>query len=132
MTRADRENNELDFQIEFYEGILKRDPNLVDVLITLGDAYTRRGYHEKGLEIDLRLSRLKSRDPVVFYNLACSYSLLGKIDSALEALEKAFVLGYSELDYLESDPDLENLHKEPRLSQLVQKYFKGRAETPSE
>ena len=123
---ADRENKELDFEISFYEGILKRDPDLVDALIPLGDAYTKRGYHEKGLEVDLRLSRLRPKDPTVFYNLACSYSLLGQIGSALESLEKALALGYRDFRFLLSDPDMENLRKDSRFTQLLQKFRKGK------
>jgi len=130
MARADREKKNLDFEIAFYEGVLKEDPNLVDVLIPLGDAYTKRGLHEKGLEVDLRLSRLRPGDASVFYNVACSYSLLKQMDSALEALEKALSLGYNEFKFLMSDPDLENLRKDPRFNPLMEKYRK-RKQKPS-
>ncbi len=122
MARINPKNKELDFEIAFYEGVLKRDPNLVDVLIPLGDAYTKRGYHEKGLEIDLRLARLRPDDPIIFYNLACSYSLLGQIPSALDNLEKAMALGYREFRFLLSDPDLANVRTDPRLKELLEKY----------
>lgn len=121
MPRAKRKKRDLDFEISFYEGILKRDPNLVDVLIPLGHAYTDGGYYEKGLDIDLRLSRLNPKDPVVFYNLACSYSVLGQITPALGSLEKALSLGYNDFRFLMIDPDMENLRKSPRFEQLLQK-----------
>jgi len=124
MPRHGKENKNLDFEIAFYEGILKRDPNLVDVLIPLGNAYTKRGLHEKGLEVDLCLCRLRPKDPIVLYNLACSYSLLGQIASAVQSLEKAFALGYYDLELLASDPDMENLRKDPRLNDLLEKYAK--------
>ncbi len=126
MPRPTKENKNLDFEIGFYEGILRRDPNLVDVLIPLGNAYTKRGLYDKGLEVDIRLSRLRPRDPLVFYNLACSYSLLRQIPPALESLEKAFLLGYNDLELLSSDPDMENLRKDPRLKEFLQKHRKRR------
>jgi tetratricopeptide (TPR) repeat protein len=131
MARADREKKNLDFQIAFYEGVLKEDPNLVDVLIPLGDAYTKRGLYEKGLEVDLRLSRLRPEDATVLYNVACSYSLLKQMDSALEALEKALSLGYNEFKFLMSDPDLENLRKDPRFNPLMEKYRKKKQKPSS-
>ncbi len=121
MARKKRKKRDLDFEISFYEGILKRDPNLVDVLISLGHAYTDGGYYEKGLEIDRRLSRLRPKDPVVFYNLACSYSVLGQIAPALESLEKAMSLGYDDFRFLMIDPDMENVRKNPRFEQLLRK-----------
>ena len=131
MARADREKKNLDFEIAFYEGVLKEDPNLVDVLIPLGDAYTKRGLYEKGLEVDLRLSRLRPGDASVFYNVACSYSLLKQMDSALEVLEKALSLGYNEFKFLMSDPDLENLRKDPRFNPLMERYRKKKQKPSS-
>jgi tetratricopeptide (TPR) repeat protein len=131
MARADREQKNLDFQIAFFEGILQQEPNLVDVLIPLGDAYTKRGLYEKGLEVDLRLSRLRPGDPSVLYNLACSYSLLKQIEPGLEALEKALSLGYDEFSFLMSDPDLESLRKEPQFKKLVERYRKKRQKRSS-
>lgn len=122
MARAKRQKNNLDFEISFYEGVLKRDPNVVDVLVPLGDAYTRRGYYKKGLEVDLRLTRLKPKDPVVFYNLACSYSLLDQITPALQSLEKALDLGYDDFKSLMSDPDMRNVRNNPRFQHLLRKY----------
>jgi tetratricopeptide (TPR) repeat protein len=131
MGQANRENKGLDFQISFYEGILQQAPDLVDVLIPLGDAYTKRGLHEKGLEVDLRLTRLRPKDPIVFYNLACSYSLLGQMDAALESMERALALGYKDFDFLMSDSDLESLRKDPRLGQLLRKYGRKKERSAS-
>ena len=70
-------SNDLDFEISFLEGVLKHRPNYIDALAPLAEAYTRRGFFEKGLEIDKRLAFLCQDDPVVHYNLACSYVLSG-------------------------------------------------------
>lgn len=131
MALADRERKNLDFQIAFFEGILKEDADLVDVLIPLGDAYTKRGLYEKGLEVDLRLSRLRPKDAMVFYNLACSYSLLNQMEPGLEALEKALSLGYDEFKFLMSDPDLENLRKEAQFKKLMEQYRKRKPKRSS-
>jgi len=66
----------LDFDIKFFEAIVRDRPDYVDALIPLGEAYTKKGLHQKGLVIDERLARLKKRDPIIHYNLACSYALL--------------------------------------------------------
>lgn len=129
MPSAKKQEKDLDFEISFYEGMLKRDPNLVDVLICLGNDYTKRGQCEKGLEVDLRLSRLRPTDPVVFYNLACSYSLLGQTAPAIEGLEKALRLGYSDWEYLVRDPDLDNVRKDPRFEQLQRRHHRKRTKS---
>lgn len=100
--------------------------DFADALIPLADAYTRAGLYEKGLEIDKKLSRLKPFDETVYYNLACSYSLLGMIEEALSAIEKSFRLGYCDLNHLEKDADLTNVKKSAPFKTLMARYFRTR------
>lgn len=115
---------DLDFEISFYENLLKENPDFTDALIALGDAYTKRGDYQKGLTIDLRLAKLKPRDPLIHYNLACSYSLLEKSGLSFRALEKAIRLGYREFNFMKQDPDLKFIRKDPRYQELLSKYMK--------
>jgi tetratricopeptide (TPR) repeat protein len=106
---------DLEFEIQFFEGVTKRDPDFIDALQILGDAYTKTGQWEKGLHVDKRLARLCPDNPLVFYNLACSYSLMSHLDEAFAALNKAVRLGYCDTKWLTDDPDLENLRKDSRF-----------------
>jgi tetratricopeptide (TPR) repeat protein len=119
MTRA--EERDLDTKIGFVEGLVRRDPNYVDALQILGDHYTQRGRINEGLKVDERLARLEPGNPLVFYNLACSYSLSGEIDRAANALEKALQLGYRDFDWLAKDPDLKPLRTQPVFDDLKAK-----------
>jgi tetratricopeptide (TPR) repeat protein len=112
---------ELDIKIQFMEGIVRRDPNYVDALQLLGDHYTQRGRFNEGLSVDERLARLEPRNPVVFYNLACSYSLTDQFDRAALALEKALKLGYRDFAWLAKDPDLKKLRQQPVYRELKKK-----------
>src|SRR5271155_123861 len=102
---------DLDTKIQFIEGIVRRDPNYVDALQLLGDHYTQRGRFVEGLTVDERLARLEPQNPVVFYNLACSYSLTEQYDRAAQSLEKAIELGYKDFDWLAKDPDLKKFRQ---------------------
>jgi len=115
---------ELDIKIQFMEGIVRRDPNYVDALQLLGDHYTQRGRFNEGLSVDERLARLEPRNPVVFYNLACSYSLTDQFDRAAMALEKALKLGYRDFAWLAKDPDLKKLRQQP-VYREIKKKIKG-------
>ena len=112
------EKEDLEFEIQFFEGVTKRDRDFIDALQILGDAYTKTGQWEKGLTIDKRLARLCPDNPLVFYNLACSYSLMSKLDQAFAALTKAVKLGYDDAKWLTKDPDLENLRKDSRFEAI--------------
>ena len=105
-----------DFDIKFYEQIISQRPNFIEVLISLAEAYTKRGFYEQGLEIDKRLSLLKPGDPIIYYNLACSLSLVGEPKQSLKTLKKAVSFGYGEFNYILEDPDLENLRKLPSFN----------------
>ena len=98
-----------DYEIKFYEGLLKKRPDFTQALSSLGDAYTRRGFYEEGLNIDKRLVELKPEDPIAHYNLACSLSLTDDIAQAQNELKKAVLLGYNDLAYILEDTDIENL-----------------------
>jgi tetratricopeptide (TPR) repeat protein len=117
---------DLDFEIPFYEDIVRDSPDLASALIALGDAYTKKGLYEKGLGVDLRLSQLRPKDATVHYNLACDYSLLKRTDEAVATLEKAIRLGYRAFDYMSKDPDLGHIRNDARYNALVAKYKKKR------
>ncbi len=115
---------DLDFEISFYEDLLKGKPDFVDALILLADAYTKKGLLDKGLEADLKLSGLRPADPIIHYNLACDYSLLKDAERCLETLAKAITLGYREFKFMEKDPDLAYIRQDARFTELVSKHRK--------
>jgi tetratricopeptide (TPR) repeat protein len=108
-----KETRELDVQISFLEGLVRREPDCIEMLQMLGDHYAQRGQHDHSLKVDQQLARLQPRNPLVFYNLACGLSLNGEVDRAVEALEKALALGYRDFMWLAKDPDLHQLRQHP-------------------
>jgi len=134
MARRSKFHDVLDFEIRFYERLLATHPDFVDVLFPLAEAYTRRGFHEQGLAVDLHITRLRADDPLAWYNLACSYSLLRRLDASLEALQRSVDLGYADFRHLQQDPDLTNLRRSPSyrkfLERLVQRRRRSRTTSP--
>jgi tetratricopeptide (TPR) repeat protein len=114
-----RKRSQLDFEIEFFERILTRDPNYVEVLTNLGDLFAQKGCHRRALLVDLRLVQLQPKNEMAMYNLACSYALLSHPAEALEALRRAVMLGYSDVDFMLNDPDLSSLHGHPLFQHIV-------------
>ena len=108
-----RQERDLDIEIEFIEGVVRRAPGFIEALQILGDDYTRRGRFSDGLKLDEQLARLRPDDPLVHYNLACSYSLTGQIAAAAAALHRALDLGYRDFKWLAKDPDLALFRKDP-------------------
>jgi len=108
---------DIEFEITFYNGLIEKNPNFTEALIALAELYTKAGMYKEGLAVDEQLVRLKPTDPMVLYNLACSYSLMNDIDKAFRAIKKAVNCGYSDFSHLEKDDDLSNLLKDQRFQQ---------------
>ena len=115
------EQHALDTKIQFMEGLVRRDSNYVEALQLLGDHYTQRGRFSEGLHVDERLARLEPQNPLVFYNLACSYSLTDQFDRAMFALDQAIRLGYRDFKWLAKDPDLKKLRAQPAFQEIKEK-----------
>lgn len=111
--------SQLDFDIAFFDSILQREPDYIDVLRCQGELLTRKGEHDRALEVDRRLARLLPDDSVVFYNLACSLTLVGRRQEALAALRRALQNGYDDFEHLEQDPDLDALRDVPEFVDLI-------------
>lgn len=113
-----QEQRDLDIEIGFFEGVIRRDPKYVEALQILGDNYSRRGKYFDGLRVDEQLAELRPREPLVYYNLACSYSLTEQYDAAVAALERALNLGYHDFKWMSKDPDLDSLRRHPLFKKI--------------
>lgn len=119
-----KQSKKKNFEITFCENLIKAKPDSIPALIYLGGAYTRKGFYQEGLEMDKRLVDLRPQDPVFRYNLACSLSLLGEVDSSFEELKKAVMFGYDDVNYILVDSDLDNLRKDGRFDIFFHKVKK--------
>lgn len=113
-----QQKRDLDIEIGFLEGVIRRDPGYLEALQILGDDYTRRGKFLEGLKIDESLALLRPDDSLVHYNLACSYSLTDQFDRTLKSLETALACGYRDFKWLAEDPDLEAFREQTSYSKI--------------
>ncbi|HUQ20746.1 MAG TPA: protein kinase [Gemmatimonadaceae bacterium] len=80
---------------------------------TLGDSAKALEYAERSLAID-------PEDPMLLYNVACTYSNLGKMDDALSCLERAVDKGFGHKEWIDHDSDLNPLRDSPRFKAIAQ------------
>jgi tetratricopeptide (TPR) repeat protein len=106
-------------ELAFLEKVSRRLPDDPEVLQALAELYTKTGKFSEGLAIDIKLSLLLPADDLVWYNLGCSYALTRNFDEAFDALAKSIDLGYGDYDWMKTDPDLGNLHADPRFDSLL-------------
>src|SRR5262245_18446574 len=120
-TRA-ADQNQLDFELPFFGGVIARNPNYVDVLRILGNLLQLKGRFQEGLQVEKRLVQLRPQDALAHYNLACSYALLKRPEQSLKTLRRAVELGYRDFRFMAEDHDLDAIRHDPRFRQLLREY----------
>ncbi len=108
-----------EFEITFFETVLRRNRNYSAVIELLAGLYTKQGRIADGLRMDRKLVKLQPNNPTAHYNLACSLALIKQNGAALRALRQAVELGYRDIDWMQHDPDLDALKRRPEFVALL-------------
>lgn len=116
--KAKRDDTE--FEIRFFESVLRRAPSYTNVVEILAGLYTRLGRIAEGLKMDRKLVKLQPANATARYNLACSLALSKRKTDALRQLRQAIELGYRDFDWMQQDPDLEALKLHPEFQAMLQ------------
>jgi serine/threonine-protein kinase len=101
--------------------VLKIEPRWGWAWAVCGRAYARSGRSDDAQRALEQLLALSKRSYVSKYSLATLYAALGDKGRALDALEQAYAERSFFLDFLKSDPELDNLRSEPRFKELVRR-----------
>jgi TolB-like protein/Flp pilus assembly protein TadD len=78
------------------------------------------GDRDRCLEWLGRALAIDSEETTILYNAACTYSLWGEREQAIDLLEKAVRNGYGHKEWIENDPDFVPLRDHPRFQALIQ------------
>ncbi|HNP37152.1 MAG TPA: tetratricopeptide repeat protein [Woeseiaceae bacterium] len=105
--------------LEVIEKRLQTSPNDARALCFGSVNLLEAGDTEKGMEWLERARTSLGDDALNLYNVACVYSTIGKIEEALDCLEKSVRKGMAELDWMKNDSDLDNLRSHPRFKALL-------------
>ena len=74
---------------------------------------------ERSLQLADRALAIDPEEPQILYNVACTYTLLGLTDRAIDCLAGTIVHGEWWQTWMANDPDLVSLHDEPRFRALL-------------
>ena len=91
----------------------------------------RLGLREKARELAGRALKARPDAFSSYYNVACAYSILGDIDEALEMLDHAVQHGRGNLEWIEHDPDFDNLRSDPRFDAILDRIRASRGVPPA-
>ena len=85
---------------------------------TADSLYEAKDYPRSATSFDAAFQK-EQKNASHLYNGACSAALAGQPEKALTWLDAAFAQGWSNLDHLRKDPDLNSLHSHPRWADLM-------------
>lgn len=122
LARASREDEAL----SHYARALRLDPNhpaarrnMAEMLIKLARSHVKRGEYDKAVGSLMKSLELMPDDPELYYNIACVMALRNDKEQAMAWLEKAFLKGFSDLDLVKKDRDLDTIRSDRRFQALV-------------
>jgi serine/threonine protein kinase/Flp pilus assembly protein TadD len=83
----------------------------------------RIGQSEKAQQWATRAYALDPKHPVMVYNLACFHSVAGRVEEAIDFVEKALDLGFLHKEWYLTDSDLANVRENPRFRRALAEKF---------
>lgn len=106
-----------------YEKMIELEPTPEDYKISMY-AYQALGNNEKAIEIMDTILMRDSTRAGAYYEAACLYSRMKRVDEALDYLEKCLNMGYKRFAHIEIDHDMDNLRELPKFKEMIARYKK--------
>ncbi len=105
--------------VQIAEARLKLSPDDSRALYMGANGLVGLGKYEQGLEWANRALMIDPDEPMVVYNVACIQSLAGRVEEAIESLERAVRNGLTQRGWIEHDSNLDPLRPHPRYQALL-------------
>jgi serine/threonine protein kinase/Flp pilus assembly protein TadD len=100
---------------------LELNPDDPRALYMGGVALARLGEGARARDWANQAIAINANDATVLYNVACIYSMSGKIEEAVTLLERSVAAGFGHWNWIENDSDFVPLHDNERFKALLAK-----------
>lgn len=90
----------------------------------LGEVQLELGKYDEAL-VTLQKANSLSESSTVLVYLGGAQALVGRLEDALESVERALARGFRNFDAIEGSPYYEALRDDPRLEALLDEYRQG-------
>jgi serine/threonine protein kinase/Flp pilus assembly protein TadD len=75
---------------------------------------------ERAVAFAKQAMQVDPEDPMLLYNVACTYAQLGMPEQSLDALERSVEKGWGDKNWIEHDSDLDPIREDARYKAIVQ------------
>jgi len=107
--------------IEVAERHLRLNPDDARALYMAANALVALGKCPQGQQWAERALAIRPNDPMLLYNVGCVFSMLGRVEPAIECLEEAARNGLTQKGWYENDSNLDPLREHRRFQELLEK-----------
>ncbi|NIM90548.1 MAG: tetratricopeptide repeat protein [Candidatus Aminicenantes bacterium] len=107
--------------VEVFKKHLELNPDDSRALVLGSFALLKSDDEGTAVEWMERAVALDPEEISILYNAACLYSLMGRVEEALDYFEKAIDSGYSSKEWIENDSDLDGIRNHPRFKEIMKK-----------
>lgn len=112
----------IDNALKEFSLAIQKDPAYAEAYSSRAVAYMQLKKFNKADEDLRRAKELSPNSASVRYNYASLHSLNGNVDLALDEIDSALAMGFSDYDALRRDSDLDNLRKHPEFRKILEKH----------
>jgi len=101
---------------------LKTNPSNYSCMKVLSVLYAKKGDYQKAIDgFKQLIGQETDQDPDIFYNIACQYAKMNRVDESVRWLDRAVKNGFKDWFLLKQDSDLMNIHQTDFYKQLIRK-----------
>ncbi|OHB74817.1 MAG: hypothetical protein A2W31_10210 [Planctomycetes bacterium RBG_16_64_10] len=97
----------------------EQTPDDIHVLLALGWCYKRTDRVKQAIEVLNRALEIDADAAIVYYNLACYWSLAGDKRRTLKYLAQAIDMDATYRDYVHDEPDFDSVRDDPDFRALT-------------
>jgi TolB-like protein/tetratricopeptide (TPR) repeat protein len=115
----DKVEEALQAGLQVYPRYLSQHPDDARGHIFFAHALVQAGKIEEAKLEAAKALELSPGDPVMMYNAACFYSVLGEKGLAIDSLKNSIAAGNENYEWLKRDPDLDSIRNEPEYLELI-------------
>jgi len=105
--------------LEIMPNYLLQNPDDSRARLIYANQLGRAGRREDAIREGTKALTLTPGDPHMLYNAACMYASLGESSRAIDTLRQAVEAGYTNVGWMQNDPDLIPLRDEPAYVDLL-------------
>ncbi len=105
--------------IEYFESAAELDCENVHIWLALGWCHKRVGKLDLAIQSLEEALAFEPGEAIIYYNLACYWSLANNVKLALEYLSRAFLIDSDYRDLIYAEPDFDPIRSDPRFQELT-------------